>query len=89
MERRGDDTDLLFSPVVSDTIRVQLEQLEVTSSDITPFTSSDKPAFGSRPNTKAASLIFEAEVNCLPFKLNFGQDAKMMCSAELAYIYYL
>ena len=28
---------------------------------------------------KAMDFNFEAEVNCLPFKLNLGQDAEMMC----------
>ena len=40
-------------------------------------TSSDKPVFGPRPNTKAMSFDFKPEVNPLPFKLNLGQDAKM------------
>ena len=53
MERKGDNIDISLLPVASHTIRVQLEQVKVTSSDMTPPTSNDKPAFGPRPNTKA------------------------------------
>ena len=77
MERRGHIIDILFLPVAPNTIWVQLEQVEVTSSDMTPSISSDKPAFGPRSITKAMGFHFEAEVNHLPFKLNFGQDTKM------------
>ena len=41
--------------------------------------SSDKPACGHRPNTKAVSFNFDEEINHLPFKLNLGQDTKMTC----------
>ena len=86
MERKGDNTDISFIPVAPNTIRVQLEQVEVTSSDITPPTSSDKPAFVPRPNTKSADFNFEAEVNCLPFKLNLGKDTEMTCVQQSQFI---
>ena len=76
MERKGDNINILFSLVTPDTIRVQLEQVEVTSSDITPPISSGKPTFGPRPNTNAVDFNFEAEINCLSFKLNIGTDTK-------------
>ena len=77
MERKGDDINISFSPVTPDTSRVQSKQIEVTSSNITPPTSMDKSAFGPRPITNAADFYFEAEINCLPFKLNMGTNAKM------------
>ena len=36
MKKKGDDVDILFLPVESNTIRVQLEEVEVTSTDISP-----------------------------------------------------
>ena len=86
MERKGDNINISFLPVTPNIIRVQLEQVEVTSSDITPSTSSDKPAFGPRPNTNAADFDFEAEINCLPFKWNMGTDAKMTCAQQRQFI---
>ena len=77
MELKGDDVNISFLPVVPDTIRVQLEQVEATSIDISPPDSIEKPVFGPRPNSKAADLNFEAEIQCLPFKLNFGEEANM------------
>ena len=41
MERKGDNVNISFSPVAPNTIRVQLKQVEVTSSDVTPPTSSN------------------------------------------------
>ena len=37
----------------------------------------EKPVFGPRPNTQSANFDFEAEVKCLPFKLNLGDEAKL------------
>ena len=86
MERKEDNINISFLPVAPDTVRVQLGQVEVACSDITPPISSDKPAFGHRPNTKAADFNFEAEVNHLPFKLNFGQDTTMTCVQQSWFI---
>ena len=58
--------------------QVQLEQAEVTSSNITPPTYNNKPSYGPRPNTNATNFDFEAEINYLPFKLNMETEAKMM-----------
>ena len=77
MERKRDNINISFLPVAHNTSRVQLEQLEVTSSNITPPTSSDKPAFGPRPNTEATDFNFQAEGNHLPFKLNLRKEAEM------------
>ena len=79
MERREDSIVISFLPATPNTIRVQLGQVEVTSFDITHPTSSDKPAFGPGPNTKAMGFNFEAKINCLPFKLNLEYDAEMIC----------
>ena len=78
MEMKEDNINISFSPVTPDTIRVQSEQVEVTSSDITPPTSSDKLSFDPRPNTNAVNFDFEVEINCLPLKLNMRTGAKIM-----------
>ena len=75
MERKGDNINISFWPVTPNTIRVQLEQAEATSPDISPSTSSDKPTFGPSPNTNATNFDFEAEINCPSFKLNMGTEA--------------
>ena len=72
-----EDNINISSPVTPDMIMVQSEQVEVTSPNIMPSTSSDKPSFGPRPNTNAASFDFEAEINHLPLKLNMETEAKM------------
>ena len=77
MERKGDNINISFLPVTPDAIRIQLEQVEVTSSNITHSITSDKAAFGPRLNTNAADFYLEAEIDHLPFKLNMGTDAKM------------
>ena len=77
MEMKGDDVDISFLPVVPDTIRVQLEQVEATSMGISPPDSSEKPVFHPRPNSKAADFNYEVDIQCLPFKLNLGEDTKM------------
>ena len=50
-ERKGDNINISFLPVAPNTIRLQSEQIEVTSSDIPLPISSDKPAFGPRSST--------------------------------------
>ena len=77
MEIKGDDVNISFLPVVPNTIRVQSEQVEVTSTDISPPNSSKRPVFGPRPDTQVADFDFEAEIQCLPFKLNMGGDANI------------
>ena len=79
MEKKGDDVDILFLPVVPNTIRVQPEQVEATSTDISTPNPIDKPTFDLRPNTKAADFYFEAEIQHLPFKLNLGDEMNMTC----------
>ena len=69
MERKGDDVDISFLPVVPNTTGIQPEKVEATSTEISPPNSIEKPVFGPRPNTKAADFNFEAEIQCLPFKL--------------------
>ena len=77
MERKGDNINRSFSPVAPNIIRVKMEQVETTPSNITPPTSGEKPSFGPRPDVNAADFDFKAEINHLPFKLNMGTDANM------------
>ena len=81
MKQKGDHVDISFLPVVPNTIRVQLEQVKATSTDISPPDSIEKKTvFGTRPNTKATDFNFEAEIQCLPFKLNLGgEETNMTC----------
>ena len=64
MERKGDNINIFFSPVASNTIRVKLEQIETTPSNITPPTSSEIPSFGPRPDVNAADFDFQS-ITCL------------------------
>ena len=77
MEVKGDVVNVSFLPVVPDSIRVQVEQVESTSTNISTPNSNEKPAFGPRPDTQSAEFDFEAEVKCLPFQLNLGNEAKL------------
>ena len=79
MEMKEDDIDISFLPIVPDTIRVQFEQVEVTSTGISPPDSSERPVCGPRPDTQAAYFDFKADIQCLPFKLNLGEEANMTC----------
>ena len=79
MEVKGDVVNVSFLPVVPDTIRVQVEQVESTSTDISTPNSNEKPVFGPRPNTQSAEFDSKAEVKCLPFQLNLGNEAKLTC----------
>ena len=56
-----------------------MEQVESTSTDISTPNSNEKPVFGPRPDTQSAEFYFEAEVTCLPFQLNLGNEAKLTC----------
>ena len=77
MEIKGDDINISFLPVVPSTIRVQLERVETTPTDISPPNSSEGPIFGPSPDTQATDFDFEAEIQCLPFKFNWQKEAKM------------
>ena len=59
MEINGENVNVLFLPVVPDTIRVQAEQVEATPADISPPDSSERPVLGPRPDTQAADFDFE------------------------------
>ena len=72
MEIKGDNVNISFLPVVQNIIRVEEEQVEAAPN------SSEKPVFGPRPDTRAADFDFEAEVQCLPFKLNLREEAHLM-----------
>ena len=86
MERKGDNINISFLPVAPNTNRVKLEQAEAIPSNITPPTSSEKPSFGPRPDVNAMDFDFQAEINCLPFKLNMGTEANMTCDQQSQFI---
>ena len=77
IEIQGDVANVSFLPVVPDTIRVQVGQVESTSTDTSTPNLDKKPVFGPRPDTQSADFNFEAEVEQLPFKLNLGDKAKL------------
>ena len=59
MERQGDNISISFSSVAPDSIRIKSEQVESTTSDITPPTSNEKPFFGPRLDVKATNFDFQ------------------------------
>ena len=77
MEVKGDVAKVSFLPVVPNTIRVQVEQVEATSTDTATPDPQEKLVFGPRPDTQSANFDFEAEVNWLAFKLNLGDEANL------------
>ena len=77
IEVEGDVANVSFLPVVPNTLRVQVGQVETTYDDTSTPSPEEKPVFGPRPNTQSADFDFEAEVKWLPFKLNLGDEAKL------------
>ena len=86
MEVKGDDVNISFLPVVPNTIRVQVEQVESTPTDILTPNPNEKLVFGPRPDTQSADFDFEAEVKHLLFKLNLGEGAKLTCVQQSWFI---
>ena len=86
MKVKGDVVNVSFLPVIPNTIRVQVEQVESTSTNISTPNSNEKPVFSPRPNTQSVEFDFEAEVKCLPFQLNVGDEAKLTCIQQSQFI---
>ena len=86
IEVKGDVAKVSFLPVVPDNIRVQVEQVESTSTGTSTPNSIERPVFGRRPDTQSADFNFEAEVKHLPFKLNLGDEAKLTCIQQSQFI---
>ena len=86
MEVKGGVVNISFLPVVPNTIRAQVEQVESTPTDISTPNPNEKLVFGPRPDTQSADFNFEAEVKHLPFKLNLGKEAKLTCIQQSQFI---
>ena len=86
IEVKGDVANVSFLPVVPDTIRVQVGQVESTYVDTSTPNPEEKLVFWPRPDTQSADFDFEAEVKCLPFKLNLGDEAKLTCIQQSWFI---
>ena len=86
IEVKGDVAKVSFLPVIPNTIRVQVEQVESTSTDTSTPDSNERPVFGPRPDTQSADFNFEAEVKCLPLKLNLGDEAQLTCLQQSWFI---
>ena len=86
MEVERDVAKVSFLPVVPNTIRVQVEQVETTSDDTSTPNPQEKLVFGPRPDTQSADFDFEAEVKRLPFKLNLGDEANLTCVQQSQFI---
>ena len=86
IEVKGDVANVSFLPVVLETIRVQVEQVEATSTDTATPNPEEKLVFGPRPDTQSANFDFEAEVKHLPFKLNLGDEVKLTCIQQSQFI---
>ena len=67
IEVEGDVANVSFLPVVPNTIRVQVGQVEATSDDTSTPSPEEELVFGPRPDTQSTNFDFEAEVKCLPF----------------------
>ena len=67
IEVQGDVANISFLPVVPNTIRVQLGQVESTSTDTSTPNPEEKPVFGPRPDTQSADFDFEAEIKLAAF----------------------
>ena len=76
IEVEGDVANVSFLPVVPNTIRVQVGQVETTSDDTSTPNPEEKLVFGPRPDTQSAGFDFEAEVKW-PFKLNLGDEVNL------------
>ena len=72
IEDEGDVANVSFLPVVPDTIRVQVEQVEATSTDTATPNLQEEPVFWPRPDTQSTDFDFEAEIKCLAFQAKFG-----------------
>ena len=86
IEIEGDVVNVSFLPVVPDTIRVQVGQVETTSKDTSTPKPKEKPVFGPRPDTQSAGFDFKAEVKWLPFKLNLGDEVNLTCVQQSRFI---
>ena len=66
IEVEGDVANVSFLPVVPNTIRVQVEQVESTSTDTSTPNLQENPVFGPRPNTQAPDFDVRQRSNaCL------------------------
>ena len=83
---KGDAVNISFLPVVPNIIRVQVDQVESAPTDISTPDHNEKPIFGPRPDTQSADFDFEAEVKCLPSKLNLREEAKLTCIQQGQFI---
>ena len=72
MERKRDNINISFSHVAPNSIQVKSEQVESITSDITPPTSERNHLLALDQNVKSADFDFQAEINCLPFKIKYG-----------------
>ena len=63
MELKGDDVNISFLPIVPNTIWVQSEQVEATSTDISPPDSIEETVFGPLPNTNAPDFNLGQKYN--------------------------
>ena len=86
IEVEGDVGNVSFLPVVPDTIRAQVGQVEATSEDTSTPNPEEKLVFGPRSDTQSANFDFEAENNRLPFKLNLGDEANLTCVQQSWFI---
>ena len=77
MEVKGDDANISFLPVIPNTIRVQVDQVESTPTDVSTPNSNEKPVFGPKPDTQATDFDFEAEVKFPAFQIKFEGRSKI------------
>ena len=86
MERQGDNIQISFSPVAPNSIRVRSEQVGTVTSNSDSPASSKKPSFGPRPDVESENFDFQAEIDCLPFKLNMETIVEMTHEQQRQFI---
>ena len=60
-EVKGDVVNISFLPVVPNTIRVQVEQVESTPTDISTPNPNEKPVFGPRQDSQSEVFLLHDE----------------------------
>ena len=77
MEIKGENVNISFPPVVPDTIRVQVEQVEAYQWICLLPTPVKDPYLALDQILKPQTLALRQRLQHLPFKLNLGEEAKM------------
>ena len=73
----GNNITVGFQPVPPQLINTNSCQVEAGPIQL-DSPQIERPVFGPRPDISSAEFNFEEELDCLPFQLNIGKEAKFM-----------